>query len=69
MATTTPTLVKVYPGRYATPDGRWIVYNGHGWYRGTWTLWDKQTDKAGDYGSKREAVAALAKMMGRGDAA
>lgn len=62
---TTPTLLKVAPGRYATPDGRYVIYNGHGWYRGTWTLWDKQADKAGDYGSKREAVAALGRLAAR----
>lgn len=63
-ATTGPTLVKVYPGRYRTVNGRWVIYRGLGWYCSVWTLWDKQRDRAGDYASKREAVAALAEKLG-----
>ena len=42
-----------------------VIRNGQGWYRGTWTLWDRQADKAGDFGSKREAVAALGRLAER----
>ena len=58
--------MKVYPGRYQTADGRFVIYNGQGWYRGTWTLWDRRRDQAGDFGSKREAVAALGRLAGEG---
>jgi hypothetical protein len=59
-----PKLVKVTPGRYRTEDGRFVIYNGMGWYRGVWTLWDRRGG-AGDFGSKREATAHLARLLER----
>jgi hypothetical protein len=69
MATTTPRLLKVSPGRYTTEDGRFVIYNGHGWYRGVWTLWDKRRDEAGDFGSKAEAAKHLAWLLAKEAAA
>lgn len=64
MATTTPKLLKVHAGRYTTEGGRFVIYNGHGWYRGVWTLWDRRGGAA-DFGSKAEAVKHLAWLLAK----
>lgn len=58
-----PRLITVGAGVYATPDDRYIVRAGLGWYRGTWVLYDRRRDEATSHNSKREAVEALAALL------